>query len=91
MIDCAAFRPSSSCAPGRGADDDAMADTRQALMTVTKAGLLGEGLPELEFPPTEAGLVNSRRDCYFNARLLQYHETSLVLQPVISPASVHSA
>jgi len=28
---------------------------------------------------------------HFSARLLQYHETSLFLQPVISPASVHSA
>ena len=28
--------------------------------------------------------------CYFNARLLQYQETSLLLQPVNTPASVHS-
>jgi hypothetical protein len=29
--------------------------------------------------------------CHFNARLLQYHGTSLPLQPTVSPASVHSA
>jgi hypothetical protein len=28
---------------------------------------------------------------HFNARLLQYHPTSLFLQPVFSPVSVHSA
>jgi hypothetical protein len=29
--------------------------------------------------------------CYFNARLVQYHEASLLLQPTSSETSVHSA
>jgi hypothetical protein len=28
---------------------------------------------------------------YFNARLLQYHDISPLLQPVIRPASVHAS
>ncbi|SDT01443.1 hypothetical protein SAMN05444158_4046 [Bradyrhizobium canariense] len=37
-----------------------------------------------------ASLILDAIFCYFNARLVQYHETSLFLQPISSPASVHS-
>jgi hypothetical protein len=42
-------------------------------------------------PPTEATSIVGVDFDHFNARLLQYHGISLALQPVISPASVHSA
>jgi hypothetical protein len=42
-------------------------------------------------PPQSAASIAGVDFDYFNARLLQYHPTSLFLQPVSSPASVHSA
>jgi hypothetical protein len=47
MIDCAACRPSFSCAPGRASDDDAMARGNQRSMKSANAGLVEEDYRDL--------------------------------------------
>jgi hypothetical protein len=38
----------------------------------------------------QASLILDTILCYLSARLVQYHEVSLLLQPIASPAVVHS-